>query len=841
MIAAKRKTILFVAAILLASGTAYAKLHLRTPDGRTVAVKGGTPQPDLSAYRSPLESKILDHRFYTGPSMYLGNEEYLMGQVGFWEMVKAGLPVAYKPAFHWITHQEAYWYARYILDFVGAQAHMGVSMVHGPYWTLKARELYDKNRFERDRGERVFGNKDVLMGIYLPMFYKRTGFPRVFEFANPSYLDYASGDPRFVGPVIVEDDFKDPMSGKKGNWGAPRYWIDWSNSRWDHDSMDVTFDLGAIGQGLKRRSLWIGYMLKADHVEDSPSVKGEQVTLLGNDAEEGFRGITLTFMCANMMLAAKAELFADAQGKKLGGINPLTYDPKKGIRYLPHQVHPNLIVIGDIPERLWALDDIPDNSSQLWDIASWIWGTTDYYYRAYKYPQVFSANPPVDGGIIEKNTSLLARGLASVMVKNMEAMHRKSGVLVSEWTPKKGTGNVVSLQDSAMAVVALADYHHLLQYGGDPEPKLREKAVEMLTAQADFLLKVQGEDGSFYEKYDVTTGKGIGGNTLSTPQWQGIRTLVAAYHVTEEEKYLRAARKTFNLLNREYWHEGSGLYRTRLGDDTVILTPLEVGAAVGAMREMMFATPLHLVEPQMERFTRWWVQTVNTSGLQQAEDNKSGELTYGKKNKDEDADGVPFISGGHGKYGCAPVPAGKMAVNLGGSGNKAFAELKGEKHVPARFSKVAYAYNPRSRNEQLALLLPLEIKEDGLVKREPLERFDGQIIPLPASRPIERGLGIKQNLTGKQIFEVNCSLCHGVKGEGITGKPLKEMSTRRSEEIKAVPMSGRFEKGMPPWGVGVDQLAGVLTEEEIDRVVDYIQHGLFREDGAVAQRNGAGK
>jgi mono/diheme cytochrome c family protein len=132
--------------------------------------------------------------------------------------------------------------------------------------------------------------------------------------------------------------------------------------------------------------------------------------------------------------------------------------------------------------------------------------------------------------------------------------------------------------------------------------------------------------------------------------------------------------------------------------------------------------------------------------------------------------------------------------------------------------------------------LPTKIDGDGLVEREALQRYDGTIIPLHDSKPVKRGLGIAKNLSGKEIFEANCSLCHGVNGEGITGKNLESISQKRPEEIKKVPMEGRFEKIMPPWGRGVDELAGVLTEAEIDRVVDYIQNGLFKRPALKAAR-----
>ncbi len=830
--------------VILTAGGASAQLSLNTPDGRSIRQKGGTPQPDLSDYRTPLESKVVDRRWYTNEGMYLANEEFYSGMSFFLEAVNAGLPVAHNKAFGWVTAQEAYWYSRYILSNDFSQSHLGISMVHGPYWTLKAQELSRKNRLQRDRGERVLANKDVLLGIYLPFYYKRTGWPTVFSDAAPTYLQYASGDPHFTGPIDVEDNFEDPQSDKKGDWGVPRYFLDWRSTRWDHDGMEVKFDMGALGQTVKKQLLWVEYMFHSEHSEPSPSDPLVEISLLGNDAEEGFRGTMLTMSAFNALLQVKAALFADERGKKLGGINPMTYEPEQGLRYLPHRISPSVLYIGDLPERLWALDDIEDNSSQLWDQASWLWATAEYEWLSVRFEgTAFTDNPPVDSGIIEKRTVNVARGLSNVLVKNMAAMHSLDGVLVSEWTPKNGTDRMLSVQDASLAITALGELKDR-RLMNDYEPEVAAVAEELLLGTADFLLGAQGEDGTFHSAYDVVTGAGQGGTELSVAQWFGIRAMVAAYHASEDERYLHAARRTWNYLQDRFWDEESGLYRTRLGDGTVVLTPLEVAAAMGAMRELMFATPLQNVEHMIDHYTRWFVQTVDNSGFQMAEDNRTGELSYGEVNPDEDGDGIPFLKYGDGRYGIAPLPAAKVVVNIAGSDNLAFSKIKGETHKPDHFNQVRQEYravaadapdlrfsvellgaapvtvaSARPTPEALGSLTPGRT-------REPMERFNGMLIPLPPSEPIARG----SDLTGQQIFERNCALCHGQKGQGITGKPLLEISTDTPETIFDVPKKGRYTQGMPSWGSGTDDLAGVLTDDEIWRVVEYIRSQLFAQD-----------
>lgn len=195
-----------------------------------------------------------------------------------------------------------------------------------------------------------------------------------------------------------------------------------------------------------------------------------------------------------------------------------------------------------------------------------------------------------------------------------------------------------------------------------------------------------------------------------------------------------------------------------------------MAAAIGAMREMAFATPLHLVRPQLERFTRYFVQAVDNSGFTMAEDNRTGELSYGQQSPDEDGDGIPFLKYGHGRHGVAPVSAARVAVNIGGPENEAFHKMKGDPYVPGRFDKVTYAYVPTAEAPQALaprlsgsdLLASTDLNvalgdREGVVEREPMVRFNGTLIPLPASRPIAR----ESDLPGKEIYRLNCTVCHG--------------------------------------------------------------------------------
>jgi hypothetical protein len=96
-----------------------------------------------------------------------------------------------------------------------------------------------------------------------------------------------------------------------------------------------------------------------------------------------------------------------------------------------------------------------------------------------------------------------------------------------------------------------------------------------------------------------------------------------------------------------------------------------------------------------------------------------------------------------------------------------------------------------------------------------------------AAIPFKRG----SNFTGKQIVEMNCAHCHGYTGEGITGIPWKDSSLHRTrDDMFEVPKNGRFTRIMPEWGRGLgDEMDSVLTDEEIYRIVDYVQSKEFQQ------------
>lgn len=842
---------------------APAEYLMNTPDGRLIPLKEGTFQPDLSPYQSQLpEVKILDRRFYPMHQQWAANEEFEFSQTGLSNMVRAAFPLAHNAAFIWLTNQQLYWNARNNLGFGFAASHSGINMVNGPYWTLKALELSRMTRLQRDRGERVMSNKDVMLQYYFPLYWKRIGIPRFPDDGQPAYLEFESGDPHFTAPTPVADTFHDPQTGKNGKWGVPEYFFNNRPWRWDHDGMTKYLNLGGIGIMLKRASMWVDFMWKSSHSGISPSTQHKKVVLMGNDAEEGFRGIALALTRVNQVLALKTELVADLEGN-LGGINPQTYDPTDGLRYFPHRIWPNMLLAGDMPERQWAFD-IDDSRSLLYDQGALLWGLTHQFQSTYRMTDMFTENPPIDGGIAEKSLGVVSHHLSNMVLKNILAMHTRNGLLVSEWQPEKtpwwllikyedpGIGETIEMTDLLLTFLGLHEYIDRMQDPlADPtnpdfedlEPELTQQAEELLRRNADFLLKVQQKDAAFCERYNVVTGDRVGSCDLSRPNFMAIGALTQAYQATGVRQYAEAARATWNYVWTHYWHEPAGVFRSRLGDDTVIIHALDIAAQLRAWREIMFTTPIHVIKPLINKFPRWTVQTMMLSGMIQAEENRSGELALGVGSRDWDNDGVPWLGKADGDFGIAPTLAHEIAINIGTPGqNPTFNQLEGEPHRAEMYGgTIRYGYQPLPDDKvNKGMLLPVKLDvpldeeggltddayEAGWVERDTLLRWDGITVQLPPAKPFKRG----SELTGRQIFEMNCAHCHGYSGEGITGIALDSDSLDRTrDDMFEVPHNGRFSRLMPEWGLGnQDEMESVLTDEEIYRIVDYIQSPAFK-------------
>lgn len=713
--------------------------HVSWPDGRRVSVVQTNEQVDLASLRSGVTGRAVDRRFNTNEAMFLANEIYLSGTEFFLRASEQQLPIAHDLQFSYLTNVEAYWYSRYNLMSATARSRMGVGVIHGPYVDLRAQAATRLNVFGRNRGELAISNKDILLTDIVNSYLRRSGMPQKFENSVPLMLEFRGADPHLVKPVDIEPAVN----------GRPNYLLDFESLRWSHGRMDKTIDMGGVAQAMLKKVLWAKFFLRRNHMDvDFP---GE--IFLGNNAEDGLRGSILTLEAVSSMLLVKAALFNNPENNQLTGIDPTRYQPSEGLRYLPHEIKPSLIYMSDLPVRQYDFK-IKDSTSYLWDQASWLWATTELFDFANprkqdNWNQVFGYQTPYDGSVMEQKYALLAQGLANTILINIEVMHSVDGILVSQWTPKKGSGAMVSIADLSITMVALGSYINTM----DLEQENLQRANRLLRRQADFLLQVAANDGSYTEQYSVPDAAGAGSRNM-TSQAFAIRGLLMAYEITRDVRYLHAARRTSNTWNSEFWDSNAWLYRNQVADTHITYSPIDVAVALAALRELI------LVDRDvslLDRFKKFFVQSIDVSGLMQAEDIYTGEdieqIRAG--NMDSDGDGIPFMSGGHGRHGIDTVFASRVEFDLGQATGRG-----GRTHAPTQ---------------------------------------------LPT--------------TGKQVYDANCAICHGSQGVGNEGpklvnNPLVQLTGQQG--VKHTIRKGRLAVGMPAW-------EGILNEQEINQVVNYIR------------------
>ena len=607
-----------------------------------------------------------DIRYNTAEAMYLANEQWLLYSC---ELPSGQTDIGSD------FNNDSYWYSRYNLGNLLMRSGMGIHMVHNPLF--KKHSVEDK----KPDGTPMFPTSKDFMQFKIRQFCARTGFPCRLDPENmdnpkafppkgvfPIFLEFSSGSPRFQESP-VPDDF--------------------TTLRWDPSTFDKTINIGAVGQSLVKQVLWAEDFF-AYHREGP---NGE--VWFGNDKEygNGFRGSVLTAQAITKMFTLKSTLAYDPKTKTLGGVDPMTYDPMKGLRYFPHAIGVDFMVMPGKPPAPTAWK-ILDDSSHLFDQASLLWGTSEFYY--YSDPTVEDSFDVLFGDQGDRKTHgtlfplgphTLSKGLSVVTFKNMMAMHfdKAYGSFHSVARPNGRRSGTISTVDAGIALVALANMHNRLH---DAPPMLLGMVKDAITAQAQFLREnMIDSDGGFYNSYRLGIGADRATRTLLS-QSLGIRGLLAAYSVTKERSLKRTAEKAYGFMNKELWAAGPGVYRSEVGARTSTFNPMNVGATIGALRELALVTSGSQQERIVNHLDQFFAATHTQRTLQLAEIDPTGEpipsmdqmkamktrlmnlmktdperaKAMKKQMADVDGDGIPKPGMAGGKFGFAPVPASEVKV-----------------------------------------------------------------------------------------------------------------------------------------------------------------------------------
>ncbi|MFQ5730720.1 MAG: hypothetical protein ACE5KM_02075 [Planctomycetaceae bacterium] len=666
-----------------------------------------------------------DIRYFTKDAMYLANEQ--------WLLFACDLPAG-QTDIGSNFNKDSYWYSRYNLGNLLMRSGMGIHMVHNPLF---------KQHSQNDRkpdGSKMFPTPKDFMVFKIRQFCARTGVPCRFDpghkddpkafppkGVHPVFLEYASGSPRFQQPPVPSD---------------------FNTLRWDPKSIDHTINPGAVGQALVKEVLWSEDFF-ANH-RKGPN--GEVWLGNKKEYGNGFRGAALTAMAITKMFALKSTLAYDPQTGKLGDVgDPAKYNPMKGLRYYPHAIRPKFMKKPGMPPMPVSWQ-VADKSSHLSDQASLLWGASEFYFYSDpkvkdSFDVVFGdqGDHKTHGALFPLKPHMLSKGLSVVAFKNMMAMHfdmkhgtfrgvawpkksqrvvvvtadradvksgtsvvgsvtkgqalpvywersdwigveyaDKSGRTVKGWIRPNNVADVTTA-DAGLALVALANLKRRLQ---DAPPPLLKKVKMAATAQGRFLRdKLRASDGGFYNGYVFGSGANRSTRSLKS-QGLGIRGLLAAYAITGDSSFKTAAEETFAYMNEKLWSTVAGSYRSEEGAMESVYTPQNVGATMGALRELALSRSGAGRKQVVAKIDKFFAATQTQHRQQLAEIGPTGEpippmdqmkamkaklMALMKTNPsrakamklkmaDIDGDGVPKPGMAGGKFGFAPVPAFKVKV-----------------------------------------------------------------------------------------------------------------------------------------------------------------------------------
>ena len=85
----------------------------------------------------------------------------------------------------------------------------------------------------------------------------------------------------------------------------------------------------------------------------------------------------------------------------------------------------------------------------------------------------------------------------------------------------------------------------------------------------------------------------------------------------------------------------------------------------------------------------------------------------------------------------------------------------------------------------------------------------------PDQVPVLPGVLLAPGVTdGAELYEIACSTCHGLSGEGLFGRELVNTGLKDSK-IRSNILKGRLQSGMPAFD-------GMFTDAQLQALVDYV-------------------
>ncbi len=534
-----------------------------------------------------------------------------------------------------------YEYSRYQLGTIVSRSGMGLHMIWAPIIgemaAMQTDPSFDGSMTSSPNG---FKEDDMLKKNIMHFGMLANQMPPANPW--PQFAEFIEGDPHLPQTV------------------AQNFYMDFSTLRWDRSKMTKTLNPAAMGQTLMKQYLWAQDMLGAFHDDKnegidpdgtvtpdsvgSPNFDPNNKVFYGGDNADGFIGQILTAEGLNKVKFILTKLAYD--GTSLGMVDPMTYDPKNGIKYFPHAVSVSEeIVHATMPPKPTGFK-VTDNKSYLWDQFSLIWGTLSFTNMMdpnnnetsahTAYHSVFDGNPfPAPMSQTGKPGPYdLMKGASMVLFQNIMAMHHKmaSGSFTDMAWLENGQvvmDNTISTKNAGYILVALQQV--INEFAGMPLEGMASNALKM---QADFIIdSLKNADGSYANGYVFGTGADSSPTDVVS-QATAIRGLYVAYEVTNNMKYLNAANTAYKYLIDNFYISSKHAFKTVMGSTTATYTPFNVAVLSGALRSAS------LTGSQSDAaiiYTRFFLNVGNA--MQLSEGSATGET-----GNDSDGDGIPFIT-----------------------------------------------------------------------------------------------------------------------------------------------------------------------------------------------------
>ncbi len=395
--------------------------------------------------------------------------------------------------------------------------------------------------------------------------------------------------------------------------GVPEIEYGKETERWFESGMDRSIVPSALGQTLRRQTMWLKTALSARH-DDANRIAADG-TFIGRNAEEGFLGLLIAQEAAN-----KIVFLHETLRKPLAG--------EQGT-YFPHRLE--IEFDGDAPKAY----RVADRDSVLFDQVSLLWGISEFYglvrsKNGAPYTELFGTGKLISGKYEE-----MTRELVGLLLKNMTRFHwnEQYGAFYETYSMESAKDapqeQVISTQQIAMSAMALESV--IRNFGASA--KVSKQAMMLLSAQTEFLYRhlYRAEDGAVFNGASLTKDKIEPFDGLKTlaAHSAAVRSFLIAYRLTKNEDYLAAAKRSFEFLDRTFWDARLEVYKSAIGQYQY--TPLNVAMTVGAFRELLAVDQTAFIERLNEHFAKFFDSVVERVGLQLSEQQYFLELAVEPK------------------------------------------------------------------------------------------------------------------------------------------------------------------------------------------------------------------